>query len=166
MKTRESSAALKAHIERELTENERKWTPALLATGFTTLPSIILERQNALGLDAIDVNLLLQLAKHWWYADNLPHPGIKAIATAMGVHPRTVQRHLRGLMDGGFVEIVERKRKDGGHATNVYSFRGLIEKATPFAEEAKTERERHRKEKEERLRRKRPRLAVVKSDDA
>ncbi len=35
--------------------------------GWTAIPSIILDKQHALGLDPIDVNILLQLAKHWWF---------------------------------------------------------------------------------------------------
>lgn len=160
-----TTADLQAEIKQALNENQKKWTPALLATGFTTLPSIILERQDALGLDPIDVNLLLQLAKHWWYADLLPHPGVKSIAKSMGVNVRTVQRHLRNLVALGFIEKTARKRLDGGHSTNEYSFQGLIEKATPYAVEAKQERERQVQEKRERLRRRRPRLEVVRADE-
>ena len=52
--------------------NEEKWTRTLMDAGWTVLPSIILEKQHALGLDAVDVNILLQLARHWWYKDNPP----------------------------------------------------------------------------------------------
>ncbi len=57
--------------------------PSNLRGAFRTrgvLPSIILEKQHALGLDAIDVNILLQLARHWWYRDNPPHPSKASIA--------------------------------------------------------------------------------------
>jgi hypothetical protein len=59
--------------QNEQKRNEQKWSPTLMEAGWTVLPSIILEKQDALGLDAIDVNILLQLARYWWYTDNLPH---------------------------------------------------------------------------------------------
>ncbi len=50
----------------ELKMNEKKWTPALMKAGWTVIPSVILERQKALGLDPVDVNILLQLARNCW----------------------------------------------------------------------------------------------------
>ena len=52
-----------------LRRNEEKWSSTLMAAGWTVLPSIILEKQHAFGLDAIDVNILLHLARYWWYND-------------------------------------------------------------------------------------------------
>jgi hypothetical protein len=53
--------------ERVLRRNEEKWTAPLMDAGWTAIPSIILDKQHALGLDPVDVNILLQLAKHWWF---------------------------------------------------------------------------------------------------
>lgn len=68
--------------------------------GWTVIPSVIIERQQVLGLDALDVNILLHLATYWWTPDNKPHPAKKTIADAIGVEPRTVQRRIAALEKG------------------------------------------------------------------
>lgn len=73
-------SATKAEQTERLRRNEEKWTSTLMDAGWTVIPSIVLEKQAALGLDAIDVNILLHLAKHWWYRENPPHPAKTSIA--------------------------------------------------------------------------------------
>lgn len=36
-----------------------------MKAGWTALPNVIFERQRALGLDAIDVNIILHIASYW-----------------------------------------------------------------------------------------------------
>lgn len=145
-----------------LKRNEQKWTKPLMEAGFTVIPSVIIERQKALGLDAVDVNILLHLAMYWWHADNPPHPSKATIAEAIGVHPSTVRRHITRLVKDGLIERVERFSTSGGQMTNVYRFDGLIKGATPYAEEAIVEREKRREDAKDRPRRKRARLRMVK----
>lgn len=147
--------------KKEESRTAKKWTPALLAAGYTTFPSVILDRQRALGLDAIDVNILLHLAKHWWEADNPPYPSKRTIADCMGIDRRTVQRRLARMEADGLIERKKRKGANGATGTNAYLFTGLISKATPFAKEAVEAREKRTKDKEERRRRKRPVLRSV-----
>jgi DNA-binding transcriptional regulator YhcF (GntR family) len=124
------------------------------------LPSIILERQDALGLDALDINIILHIAKHWFEAGNLPHPSKGSIAKAMQVTPRTVQKRIARLHDEGFLRRIERRGPKGskGSQTSEFEFNGLVEKATPYAVEAVQQREKFRQLKLERLRRKRARV--------
>jgi hypothetical protein len=42
--------------QQKLRQSEKKWTPTLIQAGWLIIPSIILERQQGLGLDATDVN--------------------------------------------------------------------------------------------------------------
>jgi len=133
-----------------------------MAAGWTAFPSVILERQHGLGLDAVDVNIILHLAKHWWYSDNPPHPSKRSIATSMGVDPSTVRRRIQKLEELGFIERVPRHGKDGQQLSNVYRFDGLIREATPFAQEALEARKKKKEESNERLTRKRPKISLVK----
>ncbi|MEZ4429339.1 MAG: helix-turn-helix domain-containing protein [Nannocystaceae bacterium] len=146
----------------KLAQNTKKWGQTLMDAGWTCVPSVILERQHALGLDSVDVNILLQLASYWWYSDNPPYPSIKEIAERISVHRSTVQRHLRRLKDFGFIEITERfdPAKKKGQLTNQYTFKGLIQETLPFAEEKIAEREERRRESREKGRRKRPKLVA------
>lgn len=149
----------KAEVE-TLRKNEAKWTKAVLAAGWNAFPSIIIEKQEALGLDAIDINIILHLSNYWWVKDNLPHPSVALIAKTLQISERTVQKRIAQLCKLGFMEREERRHTKVGSTTNLYSFNGLIEKVTPFAEEKLELSKKHQEEKATRLARKRPKLVV------
>lgn len=141
--------------------NEKKWGRTLMDAGWTAFPSIILEKQSAFGLGALDINILLYLSTYWWEAENKPHPTKKTIAEAIGVDPRTVQRHIAEMESAGFIKREYRKNKDNGNAPNKYHFDGLIEEAEPYAQE-KIEAIRAKREEEQRRRkRKHPQLKTI-----
>jgi hypothetical protein len=156
-------AVTKIEQSARLKRNEEKWSTDLMDAGWTVFPSIILEKQQALGLDAIDVNILMQLARHWWRRDNPPHPSKKAIAACIDVDPSTVRRHIAKMEAVGFIRRESRfsPKMGGGQIQNAYHFTGLIESAKPFAKEYIELRERQRGENAARTRRKKPNLAVV-----
>ncbi|MHB8420696.1 MAG: helix-turn-helix domain-containing protein [Myxococcales bacterium] len=141
-----------------LSRNEQKWGHELMAAGWTAIPSVILDRQRALGLDSVDLNILLQLAKHWWDAGNPPYPSKRSIAAAIGIDPRTVQRRIADLERGGLIKRRMRRNSTGGNKSNVYLFDGLIERTKPFAREELDRRADRAKAKEEAKGRKRPRI--------
>lgn len=158
----ESTPKPKAESRVQVRRNEAKWTKPLMDAGWTVIPSVILERQSALGLEPLDVNVLMQLAVRWWSADNPPYPSLNDIATRMNVSVSTVQRSLRRMKDVGLIEI--RHRFDHrGQTSNTYHFEGLIKAVTPFAEEALEARAKRQQDEQERSTRKRPRLRAVES---
>src|SRR5262245_36026596 len=124
-----------------LRRNEEKWTKPLMEAGWNALPSVIIERQKALGLDAIDMNIVVHLSNYWWFADNLPQPAVATIADAIGVKPRTVQKRIARLDALGFLKRTLRRKPNKGNDTNLYGFEGLIRQATPFALEKIAARE-------------------------
>jgi DNA-binding MarR family transcriptional regulator len=144
-----------------LRRNEEKWTRPLMEAGWTAVPSVILERQQALGLDPLDVNILLQLARYWWYPENLPHPSKKAIAECMGVDVSTVRKRIAALEEVGLIQRTARWGKHGRQETNFYDFSGLIAAATPYAKEAIQEREQRKTEDAARRRRRGRKLELV-----
>jgi hypothetical protein len=156
----ETVAAKKADVEK-IKVNEAKWSKPLMAAGWTAMPSVIIEKQEALGLDALDMNIVLHLSHYWWTPDNLPHPSVETIAKAVGVKRRAVQKRIKALHELGMIEREERRHTPHGSATNKYGFKGLIAKATPFAKEKVLEIEKKKKDKEERLSRKKPKFTVV-----
>ena len=133
-----------------LRENEKKWTKTLMDAGWTAMPSVIIERQKAFGLDPIDVNILLHLACHWWYATDLPFPSKQTMADAMRTSARTVQRRIAKMEHDGLIKRVERHHPKYGRQSNCYDFAGLIKEATPYAEEVIAAREQSRQEKKSR----------------
>lgn len=147
---------------KHLRENEKKWTKPLLDAGWTMLPNVIFERQQALGLDAIDINILLHLASYWWKAGDLPHPGKKRIADAIGRHPRTIQRRIAQMEAGGLIQRIERRVSGVGSKTNLYEFTGLITEATPFALEKISERKANEVKRDAKASKKgKPKLKIV-----
>ena len=157
-------SAAEKQQERQLKVNERKWTKTLMDAGWTVIPSVILDRQQALGLEPVDVNILLHLAKYWWEKERLPYPSKKAIAECMGVSESTVQRRVASMEAGGLIRRVARfSGKHKGQQTNAYDFTGLIKEATPYAKEALKARESRRKA--DAARRTRKRLRLVRTND-
>ncbi len=118
-----------------LKRNEEKWSKPLMDAGWIGFPSVIVERQLVLGLDALDLNILLHLANHWWTKDNKPYPSKKTIATALNVTPRTVQRRIARMEQDGLLRREERRIHGKGSRTNLYHLDGLIKAATGYAEE-------------------------------
>ncbi len=144
----------------KLRVNEKKWSKPLMAAGWNAIPNVIIEKQAALGLDALDMNIIIHLSHYWWRPDNLPHPSVDTIAKAIQVTPRTIQKRVKALEDLGLIKREERRFTKTGSATNLYNFQGLIDAARPFAEEKIAEIETATKAKRERLARKRPKLVV------
>jgi hypothetical protein len=157
----EPATANKSDAEK-IRVNEAKWSKTLMDAGWTAFPSILIEKQEALGLDALDMNIILHLSSYWWKADNLPHPSVETIAKAVQVQPRTVQKRIKALHELGLVERHERRYTQHGSRPNLYGFKGLIAKATPFAEEKLAEIAERKEKRAARLRRKKPTLSLVK----
>lgn len=138
-----------------------KWSAPLAKAGWTSFPNVIFERQHALGLTPLDINILIHLAGYWWKPGEHARPSKATLAKAINVSPRTIQKRIAAMETAGFLKRIYRKTGVGDNDTNEYDLSGLIEAATPFAEEKIAERERRQKEQADRLTRKRP-LSVVK----
>ena len=152
--------------DKQLRENEKKWSKTLMESGFTVFPSVILERQKTLGLTPLEVNILLFLCTFWWTKDGRPRPAIGTIAEAVGRSPRHVTRIITGLVDAGLIERHQRSYKETGNLTNEYSFDGLIHEVMPFAKEKIEDRETKIAEKKAKTaKRGKPKLRVVKDTD-
>ena len=156
-------SALKETNAEILRKNEEKWSKPLMAAGWNALPSIIIEKQRALGLDSLDMNIILHLSHYWWTADTLPFPSVGTIAAAINVTPRTVQKRVTALQVAGLLTRIERRKTRYGSDTNLYGFDGLIAAAQPFAAEKLAEREKRKQANKDRIARKKPRLTVVAS---
>lgn len=153
----EAAAPNKVDTE-TLRTNEKKWSKTLMDAGWNVIPNIIIEKQEALGLGPIDMNIIVHLSHYWWNKEDLPHPTVATIAKAIGVSERTVQKHVRTLEAANLLHREERRHTKNGSMANKYNFDGLIKAATPFAKEKIAEREKAKKDKQDRVQRKRPRL--------
>lgn len=113
-----SAARAQSVNQAGLRRNEQKWSRELLAAGWSLIPNVLLERQRVLQLDSTDLNILLHLVKHWWFADNLPHPSKQSIAECMGVDPSTVRRRIAKLEKRKLVKRIPRNSRQFGRRVN------------------------------------------------
>ena len=146
----------------QLRRNEKKWTKTLMEAGFTVIPSVFINRQAKLGLQPLDLNIILYLASLWWHADNPPFPSKQTIAAAIGVKsPSTIRKRITRMVRDGILSREERKSPEHGQQSNIYGLGPLIKMATPLAEKILADRKQKEVKRREGLRR-RPRLRAVK----
>ena len=106
-----------------------RWGDSVIARGFTVLPTMLFWAQARLGLKPDEFNVVLQIAAHWWDANEDARPSKDTLADRMGKDPRTIQRHIAALEAKGLVVRRARYRPSrGGQAPNSYSLDGLVKK--------------------------------------
>lgn len=142
-------------------ESRKKWGNALIDAGYTILPSTLITRQKALGLEPIHINILLVLLTYWWTADSLPYPSKKRMAETIGVDESTIRRRIAEMEKAKFINRVQRRVENDRNLTNIYDFSGLITALQPFAQEEIEVKEANRIAKANRVSRKTPVLKVV-----
>lgn len=135
------TAVLEVDPKAAVRENEKKWGKTLMDAGWTCIPSTIILRQQALGLDPVDMNIVLVIAAHWWKADQLAFPSKKLIADTIGKDPTTVRRRLARLEKDGLIKRILRPQSGGRHNSNEYRLSGLITGAEPLAKQELAKRE-------------------------
>ncbi|WLS11929.1 HTH domain-containing protein (plasmid) [Shinella sumterensis] len=156
----EETVKAKSPDVQALKQNEKKWTPTMMKAGWSAFPNIIIEKQRALGLDAMDMNILLHLVQYWWLEENVPHPSVATIADAIGVTPRAIQKRITALQAAGLITREERRHSKFGSQTNLYRFDGLIKACLPFAEEKIAAAKKKAEDEKDRVKRKKPKLVV------
>jgi hypothetical protein len=116
-------------------QSKARWSQNVIDRGYTMIPTILLWGQARLGLTADELNVLLQIISHWFYAGNDPHPSKGTIALRMGKHPRTVQDYITSLEKKGFLRRVERFRGSKAQEANGFDLSGLAAKLEAIAPE-------------------------------
>jgi hypothetical protein len=104
-----------------------KWGDAARA-GFQAVPDLLLKNQKDLGINAVELVVLLNVLMHWWYRDQKPFPRPTTIAKRMGANIRTVQRALAALEEGGLIV-----RAEGPNAENVLDPEPLVKRLSELA---------------------------------
>jgi predicted transcriptional regulator len=126
---------------------QQKWGEALGA-GFQVVPNVMIQDQNRLGLDTIDIVILLNLMSHWWERDARPFVSPATIAKRMRVTTRTVERHLKKLENRKIIGREPRgPRNTDGPYFRSYDLIPLAEVLKEASQNALKERARRAKER-------------------
>ena len=119
---------------------QRKWGDAIKA-GFQVVPNVLVRHQTRLGLDAIDVVVLLNLLAHWWEEQDRPFVSPATIGKRMKITTRTVERHLKKMENRNFLKRDPRGPKsDDSPYIRRYDLTPLVGKLTEASQTALTER--------------------------
>lgn len=116
---------IRPKVERE---SEKKWGADVIGLGYSAVPSLIFRAQRRLGLSPVQLTLLLHLVDFWWKQAQMPFPSKATLAERMNLSARQVQRYLKELEDGGFIQRVERFAGHKGQQSNLYNLDGLVKK--------------------------------------
>ena len=109
------------------------WGDALVG-GFVAIPNALLHAQQELGLQSLDLLIIINVVSYWYKPESLPFPRPSLLAKRLGVTTRTVERRLQVLQSKG---LVRRCDAQVNNRTRVkvreYDLGGLKEKLTPVA---------------------------------
>ena len=125
---------------------EAKWgKKTVKSMGWTGIPNLLIERQQALSISPLELNILIIMMKHWWESDRMPFPSKKIIAEIINRDGSTVQRAIRNMEKNGLLERIKRGNGYGGQGSNEYNLSGLISKLQVLAEEEENRQDTQRK---------------------
>ena len=120
---------------------EDKYTPAVIALGYTTLPSLLFKAQAKLKLGSLQLNVLLQIIEPWWDADKPPFIAKDTIARRIRKSARTVQRTITQLENAGHLKRIERFYGRKHQTANGYELDGLVKKLVALEPEFRKAKE-------------------------
>lgn len=126
---------------------DKKWGHEAIKVGWVAIPSVLLERQNSLGLDALDLALIMHLVKHWWEPERYPYPGKRQICEALDINESTMRKRIKELEQK---KLISRSPKyfpgTKGIKANEYDLSGLVAAVKRVAkDELKDKKEREHK---------------------
>lgn len=134
---------------RNPSSTERIWGKAVLAHGYTAIPSILIQAQARLGVTPLQMNILVQLLEYWRDPGRHPFPTKKEIAARIGVTDKTIQTNIRQLELAGLLRREQRKTAAGDWGSNIYHLDGLVERVRKLEPDFTAAREKRRRAKEQ-----------------
>lgn len=108
--------------------SEKKFGKPVMDLGFCIVPSLLMQAQARLGINAVQFNIVMQLADIWWSSERKPWPSKKYLADRMGLSPRQIQRQIAELETAGLVVRISRTLPSKGKTSNEYDLSGLVAK--------------------------------------
>ncbi|GAA4246962.1 hypothetical protein GCM10022293_00570 [Azospirillum formosense] len=118
-----------------------------MESGYTAIPSILIQAQSRLGISVLQMNIIVQLLDYWRDPDRRPFPTKKELAKRMSVTDKTIQNNMRQLEEAGLIRREYRKTASGDWNSNVYHLDGLVEKIQKIEPDFRKAREERKEAK-------------------
>lgn len=77
--------------KKKASSTERIWGSAVHKHGYAGIPSILIQAQRRLGINPIQMNIIVQLLDYWFEPSRRPFPSKKELANRIGVTDKTIQ---------------------------------------------------------------------------
>jgi DNA-binding transcriptional regulator YhcF (GntR family) len=132
-----------------ISSTEVIWGKAVLSHGYTGVPSILIQAQVRLKLNAVKMNIILQLLDYWRSPERKPFPSKRELAQRIDITEKTIQNNIRAMEKDGLIERVRRYTRHGDPDSNIYNLDGLVKRLQEIEPEFA---ELRRKKQEERRR--------------
>ena len=129
---------------RKPSSTEKIWGKAVCGYGYTGIPSILVEAQRRLGINAIQMNIIFQLLDYWREPARRPFPSKRDLANRIGVSAKTIQNNIRELENAGLIMRELRKTAAGDWNSNIYHLDGLVAKVQALEPAFTAERKRRK----------------------
>ncbi len=129
---------------KKASSTERIWGKAVYKHGYAGIPSILIQAQQRLGINPMQMNIIIQLLDSWFDPGRKPFPAKKALANRIGVTEKTIQINVRALEKAGLIRREMRKTAAGDWNSNVYHLDGLIAKVQALEPEFAAEKKKRK----------------------
>ena len=130
---------------KKASSTERIWGKAVYRHGYAGIPSILIQAQKRLGINAMQMNIIVQLLDYWFEPSRKPFPTKRELANRIDVTEKTIQTNIRALEKAGLIQREMRRTAAGDWNSNIYHLDGLIAKVQAlepqFAEAKKKRKE-------------------------
>ena len=126
---------------------ERIWGRAVYGHGYAGVPSILIQAQRRLGINPMQMNIIIQLLDYWFEPSRKPFPMKQDLAKRIGVTEKTIQNNIRALEQAGLIRREMRKTAAGDWGSNVYHLDGLVQKVQAMEPEFAAEKKKRKEAK-------------------
>lgn len=132
-----------------LKASEKKWgVEVMKVNGFCMVPSLLFHAQQRLGINPVQLCIILHLADHWWDVDRKPYPSKSLLAERLQMSARQVQRQIAELEKAGLVKRISRTAAHRGKLTNAYDLSGLVNRLKELEPDFREVKEEAKEKKE------------------
>ena len=132
---------------KKTSSTEQIWGKPVYSHGYAGIPSILIQAQRRLGINPMQMNIIVQLLDYWFEPSRRPFPTKQDLAKRIGVTEKTIQNNVRELEKAGLIHRVQRKTAAGDWNSNIYNLDGLILRVQAMEPEFAAEKKKRREAK-------------------